>query len=127
MMKNLKIWSIVIVIKSSKRGDFCLDHFKIHSDFKPTGDQPQAIEKLVQGIEGVSKIVEQKELMYDEVIKVLKQEKKYSVKHCWARLFGHKSQYIREQKAIELAQKLEEQAPKTVPKMRQLPKPTAQN
>ena len=49
-MKNLKIWSIVIVIKSSKRGDFCLDHFKIHSDFKPTGDQPQAIKKLVDGI-----------------------------------------------------------------------------
>ena len=27
-----------------------MDHFKIHSDFKPTGDQPQAIEKLVDGI-----------------------------------------------------------------------------
>lgn len=50
MMKNLKIWSIVIVIKSSKRGDFCVDHFKIHSDFQPTGDQPQAIKKLVDGI-----------------------------------------------------------------------------
>ncbi len=50
MMKNLKIWSIVIVIKSSKRGDFCLGSFKIHSDFKPTGDQPQAIKKLVDGI-----------------------------------------------------------------------------
>jgi len=24
--------------------------FKLHSEFKPTGDQPQAIEKLVQGI-----------------------------------------------------------------------------
>ena len=24
--------------------------FKIHSDFKPTGDQPQAIKKLVDGI-----------------------------------------------------------------------------
>ena len=24
--------------------------FKLHLDFKPTGDQPQAIEKLVQGI-----------------------------------------------------------------------------
>ena len=23
-----------------------MDHFKIHSDFKPTGDQPQAIDKL---------------------------------------------------------------------------------
>lgn len=27
-----------------------MDHFKIHSDFKPTGDQPQAIKKLVDGI-----------------------------------------------------------------------------
>ena len=24
--------------------------FNLHSDFKPTGDQPQAIEKLVDGI-----------------------------------------------------------------------------
>ena len=24
--------------------------FKLHSDFKPTGDQPQAIDKLVNGI-----------------------------------------------------------------------------
>ena len=24
--------------------------FKLHSNFKPTGDQPQAIEKLVKGI-----------------------------------------------------------------------------
>ena len=24
--------------------------FKLHSDFKPTGDQPQAIDKLVEGI-----------------------------------------------------------------------------
>ena len=24
--------------------------FKLHSEFKPTGDQPQAIEKLVDGI-----------------------------------------------------------------------------
>ena len=27
-----------------------MDHFKIHSDFQPTGDQPQAIKKLVDGI-----------------------------------------------------------------------------
>ena len=25
--------------------------FKIHSDFKPAGDQPQAIEKLVEGLD----------------------------------------------------------------------------
>ena len=27
-----------------------VDHFELHSKFKPTGDQPQAIEKLVSGI-----------------------------------------------------------------------------
>ena len=26
-----------------------MDHFKLHSEYKPTGDQPQAIEKLVKG------------------------------------------------------------------------------
>ncbi len=26
-----------------------MDHFKLHSEYQPTGDQPQAIEKLVQG------------------------------------------------------------------------------
>jgi excinuclease ABC subunit B len=26
-----------------------MDHFKLHSEFQPTGDQPQAIEQLVQG------------------------------------------------------------------------------
>ena len=25
--------------------------FKLHSEYKPTGDQPQAIDKLVKGIE----------------------------------------------------------------------------
>ncbi len=28
-----------------------MDHFKLKSDFKPTGDQPQAIEKLVKGFQ----------------------------------------------------------------------------
>ena len=28
-----------------------MDHFKLHSKYKPTGDQPQAIEKLVKGFE----------------------------------------------------------------------------
>ena len=27
-----------------------MDHFKLHSKYQPTGDQPQAIEKLVQGL-----------------------------------------------------------------------------
>ena len=26
-----------------------MDHFELHSEYAPTGDQPQAIEKLVQG------------------------------------------------------------------------------
>ena len=26
-----------------------MDHFELHSKFEPTGDQPQAIEKLVAG------------------------------------------------------------------------------
>ena len=29
--------------------------FKLHSKFEPTGDQPQAIEKLVNGIENGEK------------------------------------------------------------------------
>ena len=28
-----------------------MDHFKLHSEYKPTGDQPQAIEKLVKGFQ----------------------------------------------------------------------------
>lgn len=28
-----------------------MDHFKLHSEFQPTGDQPQAIEKLVKGFQ----------------------------------------------------------------------------
>ncbi len=27
-----------------------MDHFKLHSEYQPTGDQPQAIEKLVKGL-----------------------------------------------------------------------------
>ena len=26
-----------------------MDHFKLHSEYQPTGDQPQAIERLVKG------------------------------------------------------------------------------
>ena len=28
-----------------------MEKFKIHSDYKPTGDQPKAINELVKGIE----------------------------------------------------------------------------
>ena len=27
-----------------------MDHFELHSEFAPTGDQPQAIDKLSKGI-----------------------------------------------------------------------------
>ena len=27
-----------------------MDHFKLVSEYKPTGDQPQAIEQLVKGL-----------------------------------------------------------------------------
>ena len=28
-----------------------MDHFELHSEYQPTGDQPQAIEKLVRGLQ----------------------------------------------------------------------------
>ena len=34
--------------KDLKRGKF-MDHFELVSEYKPTGDQPQAIEQLVKG------------------------------------------------------------------------------
>ena len=37
---------IVVVFVGHKGGNM----FKLHSEFKPTGDQPQAIDKLVDGI-----------------------------------------------------------------------------
>ena len=32
-----------------------MDHFKLVSEYAPTGDQPQAIEKLVNGIKNGAK------------------------------------------------------------------------
>ena len=29
-----------------------MDHFELHSEYQPTGDQPQAIAELVEGISG---------------------------------------------------------------------------
>ena len=29
----------------------CMSSFKLHSDYKPAGDQPEAIKKLVDGLE----------------------------------------------------------------------------
>lgn len=40
---------IIITIKLTERICF-MDHFKLHSPFKPTGDQPEAIDALVEGI-----------------------------------------------------------------------------
>ena len=34
--------------------------FQVVSDYQPAGDQPRAIEKLAQGIDGVSSVTEQK-------------------------------------------------------------------
>ena len=31
-----------------------MDHFDLHAPFSPTGDQPEAIAKLVQGIRDVT-------------------------------------------------------------------------
>lgn len=36
-------------IKSHKGEDYIMDHFELVSEYKPTGDQPQAIERLVKG------------------------------------------------------------------------------
>ena len=33
-----------------KREEKQMDHFKLVSDYQPSGDQPQAIEGLVQGV-----------------------------------------------------------------------------
>ncbi len=44
-MKEKKLYVILTIIK--KYGD---KMFQIHSNYKPSGDQPQAIEKLVKGI-----------------------------------------------------------------------------
>ena len=33
------------------RGGLFVDHFKLVSEYKPTGDQPQAIEELVRGFQ----------------------------------------------------------------------------
>lgn len=48
-----------------KGGIFDLDRFIIHSDFKPTGDQPQAIKKIVDGInQGLKEQVNPRSLHY---------------------------------------------------------------
>ena len=39
----------------SKKGRECVENFKLVSSYKPTGDQPEAIEKLVNGIKNGAK------------------------------------------------------------------------
>ena len=36
--------------KRDDRGEYVPDKFILHSNYKPTGDQPQAIEKLTEGL-----------------------------------------------------------------------------
>ena len=53
MNSRRSMWILRILINSEhmlshKKGE---KMFKLHSKFEPTGDQPQAIEKLVNGIE----------------------------------------------------------------------------
>lgn len=37
--------------QKSQRRAFIMDHFELVSEYKPTGDQPQAIEQLVKGFQ----------------------------------------------------------------------------
>ena len=50
-LKKYKItrifWLIVIILSGHKGGNM----FKLHSEYKPTGDQPNAIKYLSKGIE----------------------------------------------------------------------------
>jgi RecG-like helicase len=44
----LKMWLIVNVRKVTKE-DFAMDKFILKAPYKPTGDQPKAIEQIVKG------------------------------------------------------------------------------
>ena len=46
---NFKIW--LADNKHDERSEYVADRFILHSNYSPTGDQPQAIEKLVEGLE----------------------------------------------------------------------------
>ncbi len=50
-MFTFKIFCDIICNNKFKVGENEMDKFILHSNYKPTGDQPQAIEKLSQGIE----------------------------------------------------------------------------
>ena len=56
----VKIKSKISILDYEKFGVEVMGEFKIHSKFKPTGDQPEAIDSLVNGIkngERVSNII----------------------------------------------------------------------
>ena len=41
----------MLQIAFTRSGERIMDHFKLHSEFRPTGDQPQAIKELVEGFQ----------------------------------------------------------------------------
>ena len=43
------MWKGTILLFFQKHQEKTLYHFELHSEYKPTGDQPQAIAKLVKG------------------------------------------------------------------------------
>ena len=49
-MFTFKIFCDIICNNKFKVGENEMDKFILHSNYKPTGDQPQAIEKLSEGI-----------------------------------------------------------------------------
>ena len=44
----MNVWRIIHISKL-KKGGLAMDHFKLVSQYKPTGDQPDAIAKLTDG------------------------------------------------------------------------------
>ena len=50
-IRDVKIFEVLNIMETKKEKTM----FKLHSDFKPTGDQPQAIQKLANGIKGGNK------------------------------------------------------------------------
>ena len=45
------VWYTVYGLFFKRREEAALDSFKLHSPYSPTGDQPQAIDKLSAGVE----------------------------------------------------------------------------
>lgn len=49
MKLKVKLKTFIGKLKRIHKGGTLMDHFEIVSEYAPTGDQPQAIEQLVQG------------------------------------------------------------------------------